>query len=204
MSGIPGQEDLAGQAIPLWTEARLLQLLTERITAVNDRPDNPSAHYALLTHVRTGAGFDQQEIDAITVDLWPAGGHPMTGYEVKCSRADWLGEIHDRVIHTRTGGSYVRPGYAKSRRALQLVDAFVVLAAPGIVHHNDGELPPGWGLLTPTTKGDKLRMTVTPQSLLTKADADRSTIPRSLLVSMLRAAGATPGWTRKRGASSPT
>lgn len=180
------EEELPGIG-PVWSETQLLKLLRERLEIVNRPTQNPSAHVAFLTHVRTGSGFDQQEIDAIVVDLWQSSHHRITGYEVKCSRGDWLREIH--------------PDIAKSARARALVDSWVILAAPGVVKGD--ELPAGWGLMEPTKKADRLRTIVSPASTLDPLElpslSSGPPVARGFVVAMLRAAGATPGWNRRRG-----
>lgn len=157
------------------TEAELLAALRRRFTV----PGNSgSGRYALLTHVRTGAAFEAQEIDAVAFCLWPSDQHSLLGFEVKCSRTDWLREI--------------RPDTSKSARARALCDSFTIVAPAGVVA--DGELPAGWGLLIASQSegaGEvRLRHQVTPTSRQEKPE-----VSRSFLVALLRAAGAVPGMT---------
>jgi hypothetical protein len=157
------------------TEAELLAALRRRFTFSGN---GGAGRYAFLTHVRTGAAWDQQEIDALVVCLWPSDNHSILGFEVKCSRTDWMREI--------------RPDTSKSERARTLCDSFTVVAPMNVVEI--GELPTGWGLLlaSPDVDGTiRLHQQVTP----TPRDADRDHISRSFLVAMLRASGAVPGMT---------
>lgn len=158
-----------------FTEAELLSALKARHAVSGN---GGAGRYAFLTHVRTGAAWDQQEIDAIAVCLWPSDKHSILGFEVKCSRTDWLREI--------------RPDTSKSDRARALCDSFTVVAPANVV--SIGELPDGWGLVLATRDADgavRLRQQTTPKPRDERAD----TVTRSFLVAMLRAAGVVPGMT---------
>lgn len=50
---------------------------------------------AFMAQVRNGTGFVRAErtIDAVAMSLWPSRGLTLNGYEVKCSRKDWLSEL---------------------------------------------------------------------------------------------------------------
>lgn len=160
-----------------FTEAELLAALQRRFT----EPGNGgSGRYAFLTHVRTGAAWDQQEIDAVVVCLWPSDHLSILGFEVKCSRTDWLREI--------------RPDTSKSARARELCDSFTIVAPANVVAL--GELPDGWGLLLATRGefgGVMLRQHTTPRPHAPFTSFTDRTVTRSFLVAMLRAAGAVPG-----------
>ena len=150
------------------TEADVLGLLRAKLT----KPGNGGAgEFALLAHVRNRAGFDaRRTFDAVAVSLWPSRGFTLHCYEVKCSRSDWLSELKEP---------------AKAEAAAEFCDHFSIVAAgPGIVR--DGELPPTWGLLV--VRGAALR-TVVRAPLLPGADINRP-LPRSVVVPMLRSAGA--------------
>ena len=171
-----------------FTEGSLLAALRQRHAF---SANGGSGRYAFLTHVRTGAAFDQQEMDALAVALWPSEHHDLHAFEVKCSRTDWLREI--------------KPDTYKSERTRKLCDTFTIVAPKGTVR--DGELPEGWGLIEATcVDGEvRLRSTKAPtrrEPVTTHRGYDRL-LSRGLMVAMLRAAGAVPGMTsgRKRLAS---
>jgi hypothetical protein len=161
-----------------FTERSLLTALAKRHEYA---ANGGSGRYAFLTHVRTGAAFDQQEIDAVVVALWPSEHHDIHAFEVKCSHSDWVREI--------------RPDTYKSERTREIADTFTVVAPKGVVR--DGELPEGWGLLEATLEDDvvKLRQAVKAKRLRGIGTPRERAIPRGLLVAMLRAAGAVPGMT---------
>lgn len=169
-----------------FTEAELLAALRLRFTFTGN---GGAGRYAFLTHVRTGAAWDQQEIDAVAVCLWPSDHHALLGFEVKCSRADWLREI--------------KPDITKSERTRALCDSFTVVAPANVVAF--GELPQGWGLIHASrteSGGVYLKQHTTPTPREVGGSQDQP-ITRSFLVAMLRATGAVPGMTsgRKRAAS---
>ena len=63
-----------------FTEAEVLEALRARYTV----PGNGGAgRHAFLTHVRVGASFEQQEIDAVVFDLWPSDGFLIHAFEVE-------------------------------------------------------------------------------------------------------------------------
>jgi hypothetical protein len=103
------------------TEADLILALRTRF---------PANEYALVSHVRGGAGWDRRTFDAVAVGLWASRGHPVHGFECKTSRSDWRREL------------------AKPEKADPLV-AFChywwVVAPPDVVDLDT--LPDGWGLL---------------------------------------------------------
>lgn len=153
---------------------------TALLAALRDRHSNGGAgRYAFLTHVRTGAAWDQQEIDAVAVALWPSENHDVHAFEVKCSRSDWLREI--------------KPSTHKSERTRVLCDTFTVVAPLGVVR--EGELPDGWGLIQATlVEGAvKLRQKAKPARLVQVGYP--GTLPRGFVVCLLRASGCVPGMT---------
>ncbi len=159
-----------------FTEAEILGALRRRYS----EPGNGgSGRYAFLTHVRTGAAFDQQEMDAVVVCLWPSDNHAVLGFEVKVSRSDWRREI--------------LPDTSKSDRARRLCDLWWIVAPAGVV--GAAELPVGWGLLLASRCEDgaaRLRIHTYPTPRERDA-AGPEPISRSFLVALLRAAGAVPG-----------
>lgn len=162
-----------------FTEGELLAAVRRRFTFSGN---GGAGRYAFLTHVRTGAAWDQQEIDAVVVCLWPSDQHSILGFEVKCSRTDWLREI--------------KPDTSKSERARALCDSWTVVAPANVVQL--GELPAGWGLLL-ASRGEEggvlLHQQTTPTPRYAKFEPRSDAITRSFLVAMLRATGAVPGMT---------
>ncbi|OYN76836.1 hypothetical protein [Mycolicibacterium sphagni] len=80
--------------------------------------------------------------DAIYVGFTSTSGRILVGHELKVSRADWLNELN-------------KPGKADGW-ADECHEWWLVVSDPAFVH--DGELPAGWGLMSPGTS--KTRMTV--------------------------------------------
>lgn len=163
-----------------FTEAQLLAALRDRHAY---RGNGGAGRWGFLTHVRTGAAFDQQEIDGLAVGLWPSDHHDIHAFEIKCSRSDWLREI--------------QPTTYKSQRTRTICDTFTIVAPKGVVH--DEELPNGWGLIEATFAHDgKIRLR---QSVKAKrigdppANEDSRTIARGFLAAILRATGSVPGMT---------
>lgn len=71
--------------------------------------------------------------DAIFVGFTSSSGRILVGHELKISRADWLNELN-------------KPGKA-DQWADQCHAWYLVVSDPAIV--KPGELPPGWGLMSP-------------------------------------------------------
>jgi len=161
-----------------FTEAELLAALRLRFTFSGN---GGSGRYAFLTHVRTGAAWDQQEIDAVVVCLWPSDDHELLAFEVKCSRTDWLREI--------------RPDISKSERTRSLCDSFTIVAPANVV--SLGELPQGWGLIHAWRDSESGAVRLKQHTAPTPRSGN-DTIARSFLVAMLRAADAVPGMTSGR------
>lgn len=109
------------------TEADLLALVRQRY----DTRNGNGPRWALATHVRDRAGFDAtRTLDAVVMDTWPSSGLVLHGFEVKCSRGDWLREL-------------AQP--AKAEAFTCRVDYFWIVAPQSVVR--DDELPERWGLL---------------------------------------------------------
>jgi hypothetical protein len=111
----------------------MLDLLHVRYGAVRN---GNGIRYVLAEHVKNAAGFNANRIlDMMIQDLYPSTGCAIHGFEIKCSRADWLTELKD-------------PTKAEAFRPY--CDYFwLVVADKDIV--KPGELPAGWGLLVPST-----------------------------------------------------
>lgn len=153
---------------PKVTEADMLAMLRAKLTKSGT---GGAGEYALLPHVRDGAGFTAgRTIDAVAVSLWPSRGFAIHGYEIKCSRSDWLRELKEP---------------AKAEAAAAFCDHFSIVVPTGKIV-GAGELPPTWGLLV--AHGARL-VVVKPAPLLPGADPKRP-ISRHIMVTMLRSAGA--------------
>lgn len=144
------------------TEATMLALLAERYSQVYGGADR----WAFATQVRSTTGFEAARVaDAVAMDLWPANGLELHGFEVKVSRADWLTELREPDKATVVGQFC-------HRWWLVVPDRDVVRGE---------ELPADWGLLVIGGNG-KLRAA--------KAAPKRQArqMPRSFVAALLRAA----------------
>ncbi len=88
--------------------------------------------YVLLPHVRNTTGYSdlQTTADAICFGLWPSRGIEVEGFEIKCSRQDWLTEVRNP---------------AKADAIAKMCDRWWLVVADGQIVKDD-ELPPTWGL----------------------------------------------------------
>lgn len=125
---------------------QLLELLRQRFCMEQG--------YALLENVANGVGLKangrRRFADALAMEQWGKSGHYLHGFELKCSRADWLRELKD--------GN-------KADSVYRYCDFWwVVVGDPSIL--KDGELPKGWGLLAPRGEGSFT-------TLLTYVEAER-------------------------------
>jgi hypothetical protein len=93
--------------------------------------------WAFFTEVKSSVGFGNRRADGIAVAMWRSLGLEIHGFEVKCSRADWLNELKD-------GG--------KSEEIFKYCNRWWIVAADDSIVHN-GELPPTWGLQIPNGRG---------------------------------------------------
>lgn len=104
------------------TEAGFVDLLRKRY---------PSPSFEVIPGVRNKAAFDATNTcDALAMGIWPSRGLHLHGFEIKCSRSDWLNEIK-------------KPWKADAFQPY--CDFWWLVAAPGIVQA--GELPESWGHL---------------------------------------------------------
>ena len=137
------------------TERDLINLLAAKYCA---------PEYAFLPQVRDGTvAAAVRTADALAFSLWPSRGLVWHGFECKVSRSDWTRELKDP---------------AKAHAIGRFCDYWWVVAAEKVVQ--PGELPPAWGLLVASAKGDKLR-TVTAAP---KREAEAFTRP--MLAAVLR------------------
>ncbi|OHU29048.1 hypothetical protein [Mycobacteroides chelonae] len=91
-----------------------------------------------------GASGRDGGCDAIWVGFTSSSGRLLVGHELKVSRADWLNELN-------------KPGKADPW-ADQCHAWYLVVNDPDIVH--DGELPPGWGLMSPGRSKTRMQIHV--------------------------------------------
>jgi hypothetical protein len=143
------------------TEGEMLGLLRQRYT---EKAGNGDA-WAFVEKVRDAAGFDaKRTVDAMAMSLWPSRGLRLHGFEVKCSRNDWLRELKDP---------------SKSESFMRHLDYWWLVAADASIVAA-GELPETWGLLVAT--GNRLVCKVEAPKL------DPQPLPRGMLASLLRSA----------------
>lgn len=111
------------------TESSVAELLREKYS--------PPA-WAFLTGVPDATGFSKSRTaDAIAMSLWPSKGLHLYGFEIKVSRSDWLKEIQDP---------------SKAETFARYCHVWQIVAPKGIVKVE--ELPPEWGLLEITDRGN--------------------------------------------------
>lgn len=123
-------------------------MTTERDLFEALRPLYPPDAFALLPQVGNGTGSHlRRHADAIAISLWPSRGLTLEGFEMKCSRGDWLRELAmpEKADATARFCDYW---------SLVCSDASVVV---------DGELPEAWGLLV--FDGAKLKRVAKPKKL---------------------------------------
>jgi hypothetical protein len=124
------------------SEATILGLLHKRYVAAMGM----SRRYAVANHVGTSTGGARHIADCVVFDLWPSK-LAFHGFEIKCSRSDWLSELRN-------------PYKAESIKRYMTTWSLIV-ANRGIV--KEGELPEGWGLLV--VSGPALRTVSAPPTL---------------------------------------
>lgn len=148
--------------IVVHTERSLLDLLWRKYSTRNGN----GPRWAMAEHVRDQAGWNaSRTLDAIVMDTWPSTGLALHGFEVKCSRSDWLREL-------------AQPG--KADAFTRRLDFFWIVAPEGVVQRE--ELPEGWGLIEPYKHGLSLRTVVKARKL------DAEPLDRSFVAALLRAA----------------
>jgi len=139
----PTEPEAPALAVPEpLNEARILGMLHKRYTDAMGM----SRRYAVANHVATSTGTAQHIADCVVFDLWPSKLN-FHGFEVKCSRADWLSELKN-------------PYKAESIKRYMTTWSLIV-AKRDII--KPGELPEGWGLLV--VQGDSLRSVTPPPTL---------------------------------------
>jgi hypothetical protein len=156
-------------------EADMLTLLRQRCAV---QPGN-GPRWVFMPHVRSDAGFDaRRTLDAVAMDMWPSKGLRLHGFEIKCSRSDWLRELKSpekaQMFHDR-------------------VDQFwLVVSDRSIVR--DGELPADWGLMAPIVdRWGARRLHVYKSAPVLPATDERRAVQRNWLACLLRAATSSGG-----------
>ena len=146
---------------PKTTERDLLNLLAQRygVMSMGD-----SARYAYAEQVPSKTSWVTRRLDFMAMDMWPSAGLDLHGFEVKCSRSDWLVELRDP---------------SKAEEFKQYMDRWwLVIADRAMV--KPGELPPGWGQMALDKNG----------ALRVVRHAPRLTpnpMPRTMFAALLRA-----------------
>ncbi len=97
--------------------------------------------WLFVDHVKNAAGFGaRRQLDALAFNTFGSRGYAFVGYEVKCTRADFLRELKDPE---------------KSEAVGQFCDRFSIVAAHPLVAAPE-EMPLGWGLYVVNSKGSGL------------------------------------------------
>lgn len=145
----------------------LNDLLHKHFISEKDQLDPAGAGAVYLTEVTSPGG--SRRADAIHVGLWSSrGAGTVEVCELKTSRADWLRELKS-------------PG--KAEAWWPYCHAFwLVVPHAGIVL--DGELPKGWGLMTPGGRGRRFKVIVKPEER-------EANITPALLVTLLKSTETT-------------
>lgn len=129
------------------TTAELDELLYRHFIPEKDQLSIQGAGAVYLTEV-TAPGHSGRRADAVHVGLWSSrGAGHVDVCELKISRADWLRELE-------------KP--EKAEAWWPYCDAFwLVVPTADIV--KEGELPRGWGLMTPGGRGRRFKVLVQPE-----------------------------------------
>lgn len=123
------------------TTADLLALLRRHYI----KPSQPLPGGVFLAEVGVNGSWGSgSRCDAIYVGFTSTSGRRLVGHELKISRADWLNELN-------------KPGKS-DQWADQCHQWWLVVSDPTIVR--DGELPPGWGLMSPGKSKTKMAVHV--------------------------------------------
>lgn len=119
------------------TERDVLDALRRRYT----KNAGNGERYVLAEHVRDDGTFARRTADLLVRDLWQSSGLALHGFEVKCSRSDWLTELRDP---------------SKAHRFKVHCDYWWLAASDAAIVRDD--LPEGWGLIV--MSGDTMRIKV--------------------------------------------
>jgi len=126
------------------TESSMTRLLEKRYAP---------PHYAFLSQVRNGTGFQRRTVrtaDGLAMSLWPSRGIHLNGFEIKVSLADFKKEV------------------STPEKAEDIAQHchFWWIVAPNTKVAPLEMMPPGWGLLILDDAGEKL--VVAKEALLNK------------------------------------
>lgn len=127
------------------------------------KPGSDRSGEILITEAAAPGGTTRRA-DLVRIGMWASRGTGIDVHEIKVSRSDWLRELDDP---------------AKAEAWWPYCNRFWITAPPGIVA--DGELPEGWGLMEPSSRGRRFKVRVPAAS-----KAPNLTVP--LLVELLRRA----------------
>ena len=126
----------AGPTVGRYREADVLGWLQHRYTAI--RPGSNADRYVRAQHARypsaTYSGEAVRIADYLVLDTYKP--QRLLGFEIKTNRPDWLAELK-APEKAEVWRQHCHQWY------LVVPDAAIVC----------GDLPPGWGLLAPTTAG---------------------------------------------------
>lgn len=129
------------------TTPELNEKLRQHFISDKDQLDLAGAGAVYLTEV-TAPGHSGRRADAVHIGLWASRGAGIVEVcELKVSRADWLKELKE-------------PKKAEAWWPYCHI-FWLVVPHEGIV--KDGELPKGWGLMMPGTRGRRFRVLVKPE-----------------------------------------
>lgn len=124
----------------------------------------PPNEFALLPQVANGTGSHvRRHADAFAISLWPSRGITFEGFELKCSRGDWLREL-------------ALP--EKADAVAKFCDYWSLVCSDASVIA-DGELPDTWGLIV--SDGAKLKRVKKPKKL------EASPVTRTFVAALARA-----------------
>lgn len=113
--------------------------------------------YAILWEVGNATGAHcHRHADALVMSLWPSRGLTLQGFELKCSRTDWLKELKDpekadaiaRYCHgwsvVVTDQKIIQPGELPSTWGLWILDAAGELKMVKMATENQHQIPLDW------------------------------------------------------------
>lgn len=117
------------------TEADMVTLLSHKFSP----PD-----WGFISKVRNQTGYANMSdgirtADALAMGLWPSRGMDLIGFEIKCSRGDWITELKNA---------------SKADAIARYCDCWYIAADKNVVKKE--ELPNGWGLIEPSGPGLKI------------------------------------------------
>lgn len=100
----------------------------------------PGERYVCIEEARSGAGFtgNNGQCDFLAINTWQSRGLELIGHEIKVSVSDWRAELD-------------KP--EKAERFAQFCRRWYVAAPSGLASRIVHEVPPAWGLLAISDKG---------------------------------------------------